>query len=102
MPASYQVGGTHPTGMPYLLQHESKLVLAIIVKYGFPTKEMSSVVSSIFEVSMKKIALWIGVRVDNWTAELVIIASNARDISSLPKISRSSTFHNKFYPANKD
>ena len=36
----------------------------------------SFVVSNIAEVSMKKITLWIGVRVDDWTAELATIASN--------------------------
>ena len=32
---------------------------------------------ALLEVSMNKIALWINVRVDNWTAEWTIIVSNA-------------------------
>ena len=39
-------------------------------------KWMSLVVSSIVGVSMNIIVLWISVRVDDWTAERVIIASN--------------------------
>ena len=39
---------------------------------------MSLVVASIVEVSMNKVALSIGVRVDDWTAEWAIIASIAR------------------------
>ena len=40
---------------------------------------MGFVVSSIVETSMNmaSIALWIGVGVDDWTAELATIASNA-------------------------
>ena len=34
-------------------------------------------VSGIVEVSMDKIALWVGVCVDDWTAKSAIIASNA-------------------------
>ena len=37
---------------------------------------MSLVISDIVEVSMDKLALWINVCVDGWTAELAIIASN--------------------------
>ena len=33
--------------------------------------------SSFVQVSMNKIALWISIRVDDWTAERAIIASNA-------------------------
>ena len=36
---------------------------------------MTIAVSSIVEVSMTKIALWIRVGVDDWTAERAIIAS---------------------------
>ena len=45
-------------------------------QYGYPIRKMSFDVSSIFGVSMNKIALWISVRVDDWTAERAIIASN--------------------------
>ena len=31
---------------------------------------------ALLEVSMNKIALWKNVRIDGWTAELAIIASN--------------------------
>ena len=37
---------------------------------------MSLLVPSIVEVSMNKIAMWINVCVDDWIAELVIIANN--------------------------
>ena len=37
---------------------------------------MSIVVSNIAEVSLNKIALWIHVGVDDWTAERANIASN--------------------------
>ena len=37
---------------------------------------MSIVVSSIVNVSMNKLALWISVHVDDWTDKRVIIASN--------------------------
>ena len=37
---------------------------------------MNYIVSSIIEVSVNKIALWISVGVDDWTAERVLIASN--------------------------
>ena len=37
---------------------------------------MSSIVLSIVQVSVNKIALWISVRVDDWTAETAIIANN--------------------------
>ena len=37
---------------------------------------MGLIVSGIVEVSMNKIALWISVDADDWTAESVIIASN--------------------------
>ena len=37
---------------------------------------MNIVESSIVGVSMNEIALWISVRVDDWTAEKAIIASN--------------------------
>ena len=39
---------------------------------------MSIVLSSIVEVSMNKMALWIHVVVDDWTAAKAIIASNAQ------------------------
>ena len=38
---------------------------------------MSFVVSSVVEMSVNKIALWISVHVDDWTAELAITAINA-------------------------
>ena len=41
---------------------------------------MGFVVSGIFVVSMNKIALWIHVRVNDWTAERAIIASNERQM----------------------
>ena len=37
---------------------------------------MKIMVSGIVEVSMNKIALWISVRVDDWSAEISIIAMN--------------------------
>ena len=37
---------------------------------------MKFIVSNIVDVSMNKMALWISVGVDDWTAKLAIIASN--------------------------
>ena len=59
-------------------------LLAIIAKYSFLLRKMAFAVSSkmafaissIVGVSMNKIALWIGVRENDWTAECAIIASN--------------------------
>ena len=49
--------------------------MAIITKYGVKLVN-GLVVSRIVEVSMNKIALWIDVRVDDWTAKRAIIARN--------------------------
>ena len=43
-----------------------KTIQAIIAKYGIPTREWVFFVSSIVEVSMDNIALWINVCADNW------------------------------------
>ena len=47
-------------------------LLAIIVKHGIPISDMSSVVLSIIAVSMNKIALWIRVNADDWTANFLL------------------------------
>ena len=50
---------------------------SIIAKYGIPIRKMSVVVSSFVEVCMYKIAMLISIIIDDWTAEVTIIASNA-------------------------
>ena len=45
-------------------------LLATIAKYGFPDILLCFVESSIVEVSVNKIALWISICVDDWTARM--------------------------------
>ena len=53
----------------------------------FPNWQMSIVVSTIAEVCMNKIALWIHVGVDDWRDERATIASNvAPKVSKKPHI----------------
>ena len=51
---------------------------------------MSLIVSSIVEVSMNNVALWISLDVQDWTAEIVIIVGNVlekkSDEANLPTI----------------
>ena len=51
-------------------------LLAIIAKYGVLIREWGGLYDTLLEVSMNKIALWLKFLVDDWTAELAIIASN--------------------------
>ena len=55
---------------------DPNILLEIIANYGVLTREWSGLYYALLEVSMDKIALWKNVRVDNWTAELAIIASD--------------------------
>ena len=48
--------------------------------------ENELVVSSIVELSMNKIALWISVPVDDWTAELAIFVSNVHETDRPSKL----------------
>ena len=52
------------------------ILLGIIVKYDAPIREWGGLYYALLEVSMNKIALWKNVHVEDWTAELAIIASN--------------------------
>ena len=47
---------------------------------------MSIVVSNIAEVSLNKIALWIHVGVDDWTAERANTASNGQGFTLFSKL----------------
>ena len=48
----------------------------ITSNYRQTSRQMSIIVSIIVEVSMNKIALWIHMGVDDWTAERAIIANS--------------------------
>ena len=54
----------------------SKTLLAIVDKYGIPISQWAWLCQALLEVSMNKIALWINVCADDWTAEMSTIASN--------------------------
>ena len=58
-------------------------LLAIIDKYGVLITQWTWLYQALSEVSMNKLALWINVCVDDWTAERAIIASNASGIYSV-------------------
>ena len=51
-------------------------LLAFIDKYGVLTKQWTWLYEALLEVSMTKIALWIGVCADDRAAESAIKASN--------------------------
>ena len=51
-------------------------LLAIIDKYGVLINQRYWFYPALLEVSRKKIALWINVCADDWTAERAIIASD--------------------------
>ena len=51
-------------------------LLAIIAKYDILIKKWDVLYYALLEVFMNKIALWKYVQVDDWTVELVAIASN--------------------------
>ena len=59
----------------HLLYDET--LLAMIAKYGVLISELGGLYYALLELSINKKALWKIVLVDDWTAELVIIASNA-------------------------
>ena len=50
-------------------------LLAFIAKYDVPTNQWTWLYEALLEVSMTKIALWIRVYVDDWTAESAVKAS---------------------------
>ena len=54
-----------------------KTLLAIIDKYVVPIRQCAWLYQALSEVSVNKIALWINVCTDDWTAKRVIIAINA-------------------------
>ena len=56
--------------------HKTCTLLAFIAKYGVPTNQWTWFYEALLEVSMTKIALWIRVYVDDWTAESAVKASN--------------------------
>ena len=58
-------------------------LLAIIDKYGVLITQWTWLYQALSEVSMNKLALWINVCVDDWTAERATIASNASGIYSV-------------------
>ena len=51
-------------------------LLAFTAKFGVPINQWTWLYEVLLEVSMTKIALWIRVYVDDWTAESAVIASN--------------------------
>ena len=51
-------------------------LLAFTSKYGVPTYQWTWLYEALLEVSMTKIALWIRVYVDDWTAKSAVKASN--------------------------
>ena len=51
-------------------------LLAIIDKYGVRISQWAGLYQPLLEVSMNKIALWINICTDDWTAERAIILSN--------------------------
>ena len=50
----------------------------LVAKYGVLIRECGGLYYAFLEVSMNKIALWKNVRLNDWTAELEIIASNGK------------------------
>ena len=58
-------------------------LLAFTAKYGIPTNQWTWLYEALLEVSMTKIALWIRVYVDDWTAESAVKASNVLENKTL-------------------
>ena len=52
-------------------------LLSIVDKYVIPINQWTLLCQSLLEVSMNKLALWINVCADDWTAEMSTIAVNA-------------------------
>ena len=64
----------------YLWTQGETTLLAFIAKYGVPTNQWTWLYEALLGVSMTKIALWIRVCADDWTAESAVKASNALNI----------------------
>ena len=84
----------------YLTQSIFGALLAIIDKYGVQISQWAWLCQALFEVSMNKIALWINVSVDDWSAERAMIGSNvlfSRQISDtvrlFSKIGSNKSYH---------
>ena len=60
---------------PRLHRTFSWALLAIVAKYDVPIREWAFLHQALIQLSMKKLALWISVCADDWTAEWAIIAS---------------------------
>ena len=67
-------------------QAKKPLLAIFIDKYGVPTNQWTLLCEALLEVSMTKIALWIRVCADDWTAESAIKASNEEWLSVLCRV----------------